>query len=430
MKFAFLKDKITPEGSVMQCGFSARTHKSVGIHDDTYASVVLMQANETITIIALDVCLGDRYFADSLKGALNEKYGLTPEKIIINYSHTHAAVALRGENKDGKTDPEGVKYINSVIDKVIKMVGEGLNNLVAGDLYIFKGKSKFGVSRRFPSDEGILWRPYFDDNSIDMDLFLLKFVDSKGNLVGLIYNYACHPTTLGSDNYLISADYPGVVRKTLEERNKGMTTVFLQGCGADIKPSATADNNNGRFKSCNFDELEKAGISFADEIEKCLQSENWRKIEADFNATETEVKLYSEIWDDDKWNAMLNDPNEAAYRKRAIERILEGKKENKVKNYFPYYISVLRLDDKTCIAALENEVVSDYGKAIKGLFKEDVITLGYSNSIVCYIPTKKVLIEGGYERETFLNAGIAGVFVPEIEDIIIGRTALMINSKG
>ena len=76
---------------------------------------------------------------------------------------------------------------------------------------------------------------------------------------------------------------------------------------------------------------------------KCLQSENWRKIEADFNATETEVKLYSEIWDDDKWNAMLNDPNEAAYRKRAIERILEGKKENKVKNYFPYYISVLRL---------------------------------------------------------------------------------------
>ncbi|MDD4298009.1 MAG: neutral/alkaline non-lysosomal ceramidase N-terminal domain-containing protein, partial [Ruminiclostridium sp.] len=418
----------TPEGSVMQCGFSARTHKSVGIHDDTYASVVLMQANETIAIIALDVCLGDRSFTDSLKETLNEKHGLTPEKIIINYSHTHAAVALRSENKDGTTDQEGLKYCNSVIDKVVNLVDEGLNNLSTGDLYIFKGKSKFGVSRRFPSDEGILWRPYFDDNSIDTDLFLLKFVDSKGHLKGLIYNYACHPTTLGSDNYLISADYPGVVRKALEEWNNGMTAVFLQGCGADVKPSATADD--GRFKSCNFDELEKAGISLADEIKKCLQSQNWRKIEADFSATATEVKLYSEIWDDEKWNAMLNDPNEAEYRKRAIERILEGKKENKIKNYFPYYISVLRLDDKTCIAALENEVVSDYGKAIKGLFQEDVITLGYSNSIVCYIPTKKVLIEGGYERETFLNAEIAGVFVPEIEDIIIGRTSLMINNKG
>ncbi|NLY17538.1 MAG: hypothetical protein GX045_00930 [Clostridiaceae bacterium] len=282
MKFSFLKEKITPEGPVMQCGFAARTHKSVGVHDDTYASVVLMQANETVAIIALDVCLGDKNFVNGVKKAIYEKYGLTQEKIIINYSHTHSAVALRGEKKDGRNDPEDLNYSRVVTEKILNMIGEGLHNLSEGEIYIHKGKSKFGVSRRFPSEEGILWKPYFDENSIDTDLFLLKFVDNEGALRGLIYNYACHPTTLGSDNYLISADYPGVVRRVLEERNKGMTTVFLQGCGADIKPYITADN--GKFKSCNFVELEQAGLSLADEIEKCLKSGEWRKINTNFIA--------------------------------------------------------------------------------------------------------------------------------------------------
>lgn len=175
--------------------------------------------------------------------------------------------------------------------------------------------------------------------------------------------------------------------------------------------------------------MEQTGISFADEIDKYLQNDQWRKIDSNFKTNAIEVKLYSEFWSDEKWNAMLKDPDEAAYRKRAVERILEAKKENKIKNYLPYYISVLRLDDKTCIAALGNEVVSDYGKAIKRLFREDVLTLGYTNSIACYIPTRKILQEGGYERDSFLSAEVSGVFVPEIEEIIIGRAALMISES-
>ena len=95
---------------------------------------------------------------------------------------------------------------------------------------------------------------------------------------GLIYSYACHPTTLGPDNYYISADYPGIVRRILEEWHPGLVPVFLQGCGADIKPYITADN--GRFKSCNFAELEQASQSLAADIENCLDQANWRKIEA------------------------------------------------------------------------------------------------------------------------------------------------------
>lgn len=105
-------------------------------------------------------------------------------------------------------------------------------------------------------------------------------------------------------------------------------------------------------------------------------------------------------------------------------------KEGKVKKYLPYHISLFRFNDRTGIIALECEVVSDIGKNIKKILgNEDVIVLGYSNSSVCYIPTGKILEEGGYESASFITARLAGPFVPEVEDIIIGKAVLMAKSK-
>lgn len=432
MKFSFLKEKITPDIPVALVGFSFRKHMGEGIHDDTYASVVVMQANEPVIIIALDVCYGNLSFANGIKEAIREKYGLSRDKIIINYSHTHSAVAVMGDAAGGQgiwneeDYAEKIRYSNMVKGKILGMIEEGFANLTEGDIYICKGESTFGVSRRYPSEEGILWKPYFNEDCMDKDLFLLKFVDRDGRMRGLIYNYACHPTAMGSNNYLVSADFPGVVRKVLEEENPGLSVVFLQGCGADIKPYISADN--GKFRGCTFDELEQAGRRLADEISQCIARMKWRRINSNFRMGFSEVKLYTEVWDKEKWQTVLDDPKTPGYMKKSIEKLLIDIKENKVKNYLPFYMSFLRLDEKTCFICMENEVVTDIGKEIKNLFEEDVITLGYSNSRVCYIPTKKIIQDGGYEGESFKAARLSGPFVPEIEDIIVGRAALMVRS--
>jgi neutral ceramidase len=262
---------------------------------------------------------------------------------------------------------------------------------------------------------------------------IIKLEDNNGNIKGLLYNYACHPTSMGPNNYLISADYPGVVRKILEEQNPGMTAMFLQGCGADIKPVATTED--GAFKQCTFEELEVAGASLAEEIQNLLKleegkdvSSSWRKINADFQTKSSDLKLYSESWDIEEWIEIEEDPKKPEYIRKAASRMVSKMKADKVNNYIPYYISYLRLDDKTSIIALENEVVSDIGKDIKKVFHDDdVITLGYSNSVMCYIPTKKVLAEGGYESTSFISAGLPGQFVDEVEDIIIGRIGMMVK---
>ncbi len=451
MKFSILKDDITPHIPVYLCGFAARIDKrNEGIHDTIYASVVILQENKTVVIITLDLVGGDRSFSCGIKNAIKKGFGLSEDEIILNFSHTHSAVAVTGEDMAMRDKSysfndykcynsleidytEDIRYYNNVKTKIMNMIDNGLNNLIDGNAYITKGKSMFGVSRRYPNENGAIWKPYFNEDSMDPDLYLIKLVDNKGMVRGLLYNYACHATAMNSSNYLISADFPGVVRKNLEKQNPGMNAIFLQGCGADIKPVVSAEN--GEFKHCTFEELEEAGAAFAAEIQSIIEKDkgevpnsNWRQIDVNIQTKCTDIKLYSEIWSIEKWLAAADNPDRPEYIKAFAKRMASKIKEGNIENYIPYYISCLRLDDKTCIVALENEVVSDIGKDIKRIFNdENIIVLGYSNSVGCYIPTKKVISEGGYESQSFMSAGLPGQFIAEVEDIIIGRVSMMIG---
>lgn len=444
MKYAITRRRITPDEPVMQCGFAARTHKSEGVHDDTWATLLLLQDDkrETAALISLDVLYGNRSFADGAKAALREHYGLT--QVIINYSHTHGSVRLGGEPLN--TEPQGqagdtdgfpwtsgsmadsremmVAYYRRVLQALLDMTDEGLHSLAAGRIALCRGQSRFGISRRYPLPDGsVAWRPYDSAKAMDPDLFLLKCEDMEGHLTALVYQYACHPTTLGSDNYLITADYPGVVRRILEENHPGLTTLFLQGCGADIKPRVTADGD--RFKSCTYDEMETAAAGLAAEIEGYLAEDTWRGLDLDLAFSQDDIRLFAEAWRPQQWQALLENPDEPDYIKTAVRQHAaspEGRSP-----YFPFTVLVLRLDRQTCLVALENEMVNEIGKKIKHLFAQDLLVLGYSNSVTCYIPTRQILQQGGYEGDSFKRTNLTGPFTPETEDILIGRAAVRVN---
>lgn len=446
MKFAIRKEIITPDTPVLQAGFAARTHKSTGVHDDSYVTVCVIKENRTAVIIGLDLAFGDKSFCEGIRSAIKKEFSIEGGDVLINYSHTHSVVGITGDipqlrspraysftsdkfSWDADTGDidftEDMKYYNRIKSAIINNIRECLDNLTEGTASIKKGSSMFGVSRRYPHGDTVLWKPYFNEDAMDKDLFVICLFDTHNNMHGIIYTYACHPTALGPDNYLISADYPGVVRKYLEKSNPGATALFLQGCGADIKPAVTA--RDGSFISVNFDELEIAGKSLADTIQAMIDGEDsWREIDFNISSDQDEVKLFTQIWDRDKWEHIINDPAEAPYRIESAKMVLKDYDEISEKNFLPYTISLLRLDEKTAIISLESEVVSYYGKSIKKILEgQDILTLGYSNSMRCYIPTRKILEQGGYEAVSFVPARLSGPFEQEIEDIIIGRSCMM-----
>ena len=64
---------------------------------------------------------------------------------------------------------------------------------------------------------------------VDHRVPMLAARSADGALVGLVFGYACHATTLSFDKWC--ADYPGYACESLEKSNPGAVCAFMAGCG-------------------------------------------------------------------------------------------------------------------------------------------------------------------------------------------------------
>jgi hypothetical protein len=70
----------------------------------------------------------------------------------------------------------------------------------------------------------------------DDTLLVGRITASSGRTIATIVNYACHPTTLAWENHLVSPDYVGATRETIEAATGGAPAVFLQGASGELAP--------------------------------------------------------------------------------------------------------------------------------------------------------------------------------------------------
>src|SRR5690606_10233929 len=90
----------------------------------------------------------------------------------------------------------------------------------------------------------------------------------------------------------------------------------------------------------------------------------------------------------------------SGYEKRWASRLL-GKinKGEKLMTSYPYPVQMWKLGEQT-IVALGGEVVVEYSINVKKILGSDTFVLGYTNDVMAYIPSSRILKEGGYEGET------------------------------
>jgi neutral ceramidase len=418
LKFAVAKQSMTPDTPVFLAGFGTRDRKSEGVLD----------------VITLDALGGDRSFVTGIKKALREVYGLKAEQVLINFSHTHCSVFLTGEAQEGRRGgyslgqeqwpekdedidyTEDIRYYQFIRDTIVGLAQHCSENLTEGTIQQLKGISKAGVSRRQMTEEGLMFKPNFKVET-DQDLYVLQLHDSQGELKGLLFSYGCHPTCIGPNK--ISAEFVGQACTELEASFPNSIAIFLQGCGADIKPMKTVIGD--RFKSCSVEEMREAGVELAEEVKRIMSECKAVQLTGAMQTAELDVRLFTEPWGLTEMLAIVEDETKTDYRRRAARRTIEAIYEGRVRKILPFTVTVWGLSDGFRIIALEGEVPTEYALQIKKLFPTmNVMVLGYSNGVPTYIPTRQILIEGGYEAEAFVLHGYRGPFVPENEWIILG----------
>jgi hypothetical protein len=228
----------------------------------------------------------------------------------------------------------------------------------------------------------------------------------------VVFGYACHNTTMQFQRWC--GDYAGYAQEYLEKKHKGAVAMFWTGCGGDANPLPRS-----KLELCK-----KYGKELAEAVEGVL-SEKRLAVTGSLLTSYAEIELpYAEVPDKARLAADMLSKN-LAVRKRAENLKRQLDETGKIDNYYRHYpVQVWTLGDQVTWVALGGEVVVDYSIRLKKELasKRSVWVTGYANDVMAYIPSARVLKEGGYEADSsMIYYGLPSKWAPAIEGKIVEK---------
>jgi hypothetical protein len=276
------------------------------------------------------------------------------------------------------------------------------------------GRAHFALNRREPTPEGIRLGKY-PAGPVDESVPTLRVEKADGEPLAVVFGYACHNTTLRPDMMKIAADFAGYAQDRVEADFPGATALFVTGCAGDADPHP-------------FGTLAMAkdhGEELASAVKFVLDHPNWlTPLSGSLRSASTETTLrFAGPTDRASYEELLKDPNTGRQRhaRRMIEAIDKGET---VRTEYPHYpVQAFALGDTLTLLALSGEVVVDYANRLQKELGGEGRTLwvaAYANDVVGYIPSARVLKEGGYEAgEAFYGSTWPTPFAEDVETTVI-----------
>jgi hypothetical protein len=228
---------ITPPVGIAHAAWGAQTHeRAAGIDLPLWATALALgDGTREFVLVDIDVV----YLwedAPLTRDAIADLTDLPRSNIRISYTHTHSGPVTTRDTWIDKGEEMIDPYLNGLRDQVAGVALEALQNQRPARIAGGAGTSGIAVNRRFerPEDgEVIVGRN--QEGPVDHEVGVLRIDDTKGEPVAALVNYACHPITAGPDNDLVTPDYPGVLKRLVEDAT-GATCLFLQGAAGNVGP--------------------------------------------------------------------------------------------------------------------------------------------------------------------------------------------------
>ena len=412
------KVDITPVQPLLLAGYASRTKPATGKLTLLWAKALFIEdaKGKKAILITSDLLGVPKAMSDRIRDRLKVAYGLSREQILFNTSHTHTGPVLEEAlvdiyDVDSEQERRISEYSAMLETKIVGLVGSAMKSAMPARIFSQNGVARFQVNRINNKEAGLAEQTELKGPN-DFAVPVLKVVSAEENkLMAVSFGYACHPTVLSSNEW--SGDYAGFAQSELENVYPGTIAMFFQCTGADQNP------------------LPRRTIGLAKQYGKTLSAAVERVLDEKMteldpllstNYAEIELKLAAPPSKED----LLKIKNESSgYMVRWASRMLDKieSHEGLPKSYKSYPIQVWKLGEQV-IVSLGGEVVIEYSINIKKLLGPKTFVLGYSNDVMAYIPSLRILNEGGYEGETSqMVYGLPSKWDPSIEDSILKEVA-------
>lgn len=421
---------ITPSVGAPLCGFAARgLHTSTGVYHPLRTVAVAVEDGSTTVIVLSAEIVFFEGIADRVRMGIAQATGVPGDRILLVGTHTHCGPAMRPQDADrhGWVDQD---YVHHAVTVMARTAHTAWKNRYPARLEFGIGRASFAVSRRKPDPAGggrVLWAPD-PEGPHDHEVSILAVRSLDGVVRGILFSYACHPTSRGG--LRIGGDYPGFACDRIEESFDNAQPCFLQGCGADQKPMP-ADPRATTFVPRSVEQTGEIGRELGDAVVRTIQAGGLRTVAGAMAMRRSVVDLRTEPLDRAMVASELSKP-EMTFRKRwALHhqaRLDAGLPEERD---VPMEIQTLRFGDSLAVVALAAEAVVEHALRMKRELRAhfaDVLPLGYANAVIGYVPVRRQLDGWGYEViDANQHRKRTGRFLPETEDLIHRTVAGMLG---
>jgi hypothetical protein len=343
------------------------------------------------------------------------EHGLPRADLALFASHTHAGPQPTDPDEPAREGFEAnVAYTRELEGKLVQVVGAALAQMEPAALSYGVGRAHFALNRREPTAKGIKLGKN-PAGPTDESVPVLRVREAGGKPLAVVFGYACHNTTLRPDMMKIDTDYAGYAQDRVEADNPGALALFVTGCAGDADPHPFG----------TLDMAKAHGEELGAAVKFVLDHPAWlTPLDGSVRTAFTETTLhFGGPTDRASYEKLLDDPNTGRQRhaRRMIEEIDRGKPIRK--DYPHYAVQAVALGDQLTMVALSGEVVVDYAIRLQQELGGEGRTLwvaAYANDVIGYIPSVRVLKEGGYEAvESFYGKGWPVPLAEDVESIVV-----------
>jgi Neutral/alkaline non-lysosomal ceramidase, N-terminal len=397
------KVDITPLYSIRLSGFSFRQKESEGVRDPIYARAMAIKRNDrTVVLVAVDSIGIPMSLRRDVAARLKAERGIASEDLAICATHSHSTPALKGMLPTMFAAPVPAehqqridRYTQELSKHLVEVATAALDDLQPSDLSFVIGKVSFAINRRTRG------------GPVDHDLPLLAIRCAKGQVRGIWVNYACHCVVLS--DFQVSGDWAGCASAALEKKYPDSVGLVTIGCGADANPEARGTGGIAQ----------QFGNQILAEVDRLLQS-NMKTVHGDIRTTMDSIGLpLAAIPSKEDWKKQAKTEGAGGYYAQyQLDRLKRGEK---LPAEVEYPIQTWKFGDSLAAVFLPGEVVVDYSLRLKKEFDSARLCINaYSNDVPAYIPSERILKEGGYEAGGAMHFyGWPAWFAPGLEDKIV-----------
>ncbi len=401
--------KITPDKPLVMSGYASRIKPYESIEHDLWAKALVLEdvAGNRAAILTMDLAGIYSDITPAIYAGIEKSTGIKKDAVLLTWSHTHSGprLSLKSAPYPGvpATDIRNtVEYTRQLQQQLVELTATAARQLQPVSLGRTTGVATFVMNRRERTSRGIRLGVN-PSGHIDRNVPVMKVTSADGRLIAVLFQAACHNTTLGPRNDKLAGDYAGFAQIHIEENHPGTLAMFMAGCGGNANP----------YPRDSMELARRHGTELGTEVRRLL-NEKPAPVNGPLKTVRGDAHLTLQPPGKPEELEKLAQSGPNYLRGNARTMLDALKKGEPLPSHFSAPVSVWQFGDSLTLIGISGEVVSGYVLAMQNSIGHlNLWVTAYCHDYFGYLPDAQIVRDGGYETRG-LSSGL-GWFAEEAE---------------